>query len=153
MSREELLMEFLFKSDLYRWKDLPLKTYPAAGMQSKGMSKQVLFEGTDELPMEIRYFESEPGGYSALEIHEHVHFVLILRGFGHVLLGDRVRPFRTNDTIHIPTETYHQFYAPADSYMGFLCMVKRERDRPRRPGDDEIRRLHESPDISDWIRY
>ena len=117
------------------------------------MSKQVLFEGSESLPVEIRYFESEPGGYSALETHAHVHHVVIVRGYGHALLGDRIRRVKTYDSLHIASWTYHQFYAADDSHLGFLCMVHPQRDRPIRPGDEQIAKLRSDPTIKDWIRF
>lgn len=153
MSNEAVFLEHLLENSAYRWKDLPVKAYTAAGTQSRGMTKQILFEGTDMLPTEIRYFESEPGGYSALEAHEHVHHVIIMRGSGHALLGDHVHPITTYDSIHIPSWTYHQFYAAADSYLGFLCMVHPQRDRPKRPDEEALKSLLSNPAVKDWIRY
>jgi len=38
-----------------------------------------------------RYFEIQPGGYSTLERHQHPHAVVVIRGRGRVMLGDRSR--------------------------------------------------------------
>ena len=137
----------------FRWDGAEVKTYAAAGTQSRGMSKQVLFDGDEMLATEVRYFEAQPGGYSALERHEHVHHVVILRGHGHMLYGDRILPVQAFDDIHIPGWTYHQFYAATDEPLGFLCLVNPVRDRPVRPSDEEIDRLLRLDEVKDWIRY
>lgn len=136
----------------FRWNGLSVKGYNAVGNQSKGMTKQILFESNENLPSVLRYFEAEPGGHSALERHEHVHAVLILRGKGWILLGDTVYPISTNDTIYIPPQTWHQFYAPKDEHLGFLCIVAAERDRPARPTPEEVEELKKNPNIADWVR-
>jgi quercetin dioxygenase-like cupin family protein len=136
----------------FRWNGVRVTAYNAVENQSKGMTKQVLFESNDSFPSVIRYFESEPGGHSALERHEHVHAVLILRGNGWVLLGDAIHPISKNDTIYVPPHTWHQFYAPKEEHLGFLCIVAAERDRPVRPTQDEIEKMKLNPAVADWIR-
>ena len=119
---------------------LPYKEDPAAPFKS--ISRQVLFSDP-ALACELRYFEMQQGGHSTLERHEHVHAVMILRGCGHVLLGDQVRSVAPFDLITIPSWTWHQFRADAGQPMGFLCMVNRDRDRPQLPNDAELNQLRD----------
>jgi quercetin dioxygenase-like cupin family protein len=145
--------QFLEREGAYRWDGLPVKDYPAAGTQSRGMTKQVLFNPDKDLCSELRYFEAEAGGHSALERHDHVHGVVILRGRGRVLLGDHVEEVAPFDTLYIPPRTWHQFYADADSPLGFLCLVNGDRDRPARPSEEDIAELKNNPGIAETIRY
>lgn len=116
----------------------------------KAISRQVLF--TDPaLKCELRYFEMEPGGYSTLERHHHLHAVMILRGKGRCLIDDEVRPVAAHDLISVPAMTWHQFRAPPDQPLGFLCMVNAERDKPQLPSDDELKRLRAMPQIAAFL--
>ena len=127
----------------FRW-DVPLKEYKTEGTGFRDITRQTLLgegEGEQRLNFLTRYFEVQPGGYSTLEHHEHPHAVIILRGAGEVILGDRVEPVGLHDCIYISPDTLHQFHATADEPLGFLCMVDRERDRPRLPTDAELERL------------
>src|SRR6266498_2243834 len=66
----------------YRWEGverLPYKEDERA--RFKSVSRQVLFSDPD-LAGELRYFEVEPGGFTSLERHEHMHGVLIPRDRG-----------------------------------------------------------------------
>jgi len=136
----------------YRWPELPLKDYPATGTRSRGMTKQVLFDSNAYLSSELRYFEADPAGYSALERHDHVHAVVILRGSGHVLMGNRIEPVSKYDVLYIPPRTWHQFYAAPETHLGFLCLVEGERDRPLRPTPEEIEELRRNPALRDWVK-
>ncbi len=138
---------------MFRWNGVDLKNYPAAGTISDHVTKQVLFQADDRLCAEWRYFEVEPGGYSALERHDHVHGVLILRGRGSVLIGSEVHPIQEHDLVYTPPQTWHQFYAAPDSHLGFLCLVNGERDRPSRPSAEELVELEKDPKIKKVIRY
>lgn len=137
----------------YRWDEVDVKTYSATGTISNRITKQILFEADQNLPAELRYFEAEPGGYSALEKHDHVHAVLILRGRGTVLVGREVFPISENDLVYTPPRTWHQFYAAPDSSLGFLCLVNGERDRPLRPTEEEIQCFLEDSLLKDVVRY
>lgn len=114
--------------------------------------KRILCEADEHLPAELRYFEAEPSGHSALERHQHVHAVLVLRGKGSVLLHDTIYPVAAQDTVYIPPQTWHQFHADADSALGFLCLVAADRDRPTRATPEEVEVLRRNPAIHDWLR-
>ena len=128
-------------SDDYRWEgvdELPYKEDDRALFKS--ITRQVLF-ADPQLHAELRYFEIEPGGYSTLERHEHVHAVLILRGHGHCLVGKEVSAVELRDLITVPPLTWHQFRASADEPLGFLCMVNAVRDKPQLPSAEDLAQL------------
>ena len=105
-----------------------------------------------QMRSELRYFEVEPGGFSTLEKHEHVHAVLILRGGGHCLIGDKVERIAQNDLVSVPPWTWHQFRATGDEPLGFLCMVDAERDKPQLPSDEDLAQLKANPQIAAFLR-
>ena len=109
------------ESGAYRWADLPVKDYPAAGTRSQGMTKQVLFDADEHLLSELRYFEAEPGGYSALERHDHIHAVLILRGHGKVLMGDHIEDVAQYDTLYIHPRRGTSFTPPKTPTSAFCA--------------------------------
>jgi quercetin dioxygenase-like cupin family protein len=135
-----------------RWEGVEEMRYKAEGSAPfRDITRQVLF-GDPALACELRYFEMAPGGYSTLERHEHAHAVMIQRGAGRVLVGDRVFDVREHDLVHIPAMTWHQFRAPDDAAFGFLCMVNAERDRPQLPTAADLEALRGDPDVADFIR-
>ena len=137
--------------DEFRWDQVPLLPYKEdATTPFKAISRQLLF--TDAaLGCELRYFEMAAGGYSTLERHEHVHAVMILRGEGRCLLGDRVNPVRAFDLIRIPSWPWHQFRAGPDAPLGFLCMVNAARDKPRLPDTAELAALRAHPEVAAFL--
>ncbi len=125
----------------YTWAAVDRLRYKDEGSAPfKDITRQVLFSQPDQ-GCELRYFEVAAGGYSTLERHEHTHAVLILRGRGTVRLGDTVQPIGERDLVTVDPMTWHQFHAAADSALGFLCLVSKERDRPQLPTDAERRVL------------
>jgi quercetin dioxygenase-like cupin family protein len=125
----------------YRWQEVDVLAYKKAGAAPfKDVTRQVLFEGED-LPAELRYFEVAPGGYTTLERHEHVHAVMVIRGKGQCLVGDKAWDINLHDLVRVPPMTWHQFHAAPDSPLGFLCMVASDRDRPQLPAEGEVETL------------
>jgi mannose-6-phosphate isomerase-like protein (cupin superfamily) len=117
-----------------RWDGVEVLAYKAAGEAPfKDVTRQVLFDD-DRIGAQLRYFEVSPGGWTTLERHEHVHNVLVLRGRGRCLVGDAVRDLALHDLVEVPPWTWHQFRAAPDEPLGFLCLVRQERDRPQLPG-------------------
>ena len=97
--------------DGFRWEDVSLLAYKEGGPY-KGVTRQVLFEGEASLPAQWRYFEVEPGGHSTLERHEHLHYVLILRGRGRCLVGETVTEIKGwMESLRSPFRTAEAFYA------------------------------------------
>lgn len=134
-----------------RWEGVEAMRYKAEGSAPfRDITRQVLFQDP-ALACELRYFEMAPGGYSTLERHQHAHAVMIQRGRGRVLVGDRVFDVREHDLVHIPAMTWHQFRAPDDAPFGFLCMVNAERDRPQLPSAADLESLRRDQAIAEFI--
>lgn len=122
----------------FHWESVEVLTYKQDGSAPfKDVTRQVLFEGRDP-PAQLRYFEVAPGGYTTLERHEHVHAVMVIRGRGQCLVGDRAYEIDTHDLVDVPPMTWHQFHAAVDAPLGFLCLVSRDRDRPQLPQEGEV---------------
>ena len=140
------------KAMAYRWEgvdELPYKEDDRA--LYKSITRQVLFSDP-EMQGELRYFEVAPGGFSTLERHQHMHAVLILRGRGHCLVGDEVRPIDTRDLVTVPPMTWHQFRATKGEPLGFLCMVNATRDKPQLPTPEELSKLAANAEIAAFLR-
>ncbi len=122
----------------FRWHDVDTLRYKDdASAPFRDVTRQVLFSQPDQA-CELRYFEVAANGHSTLERHQHTHAVLILRGHGTVQLGETVEPIAENDLVTIEPMTWHQFAAAADSPLGFLCLVSKDRDRPQLPTDEQV---------------
>jgi mannose-6-phosphate isomerase-like protein (cupin superfamily) len=135
----------------YRWESVDLLAYKEEGTAPfRAVTRQVLFHDP-RLRAELRYFEVAAGGWSTLERHEHMHGVLILRGRGRCLVGDRVFPVGPNDLVTIAPWTWHQFRADAGEALGFLCMVNTERDRPQLPDAAALAALAANPLIAEFL--
>ncbi len=122
------------------------------GTHFRSITRQTLFQGEGDLPVEFRYFEVGEGGHSTLERHQHQHAVMIIRGSGKVFVGDRITEIGLHDVVHIPPMTWHQFRAVNGEELGFLCIVNNDRDRPQRPTESDIEDLT-SLGVGDFIRY
>jgi mannose-6-phosphate isomerase-like protein (cupin superfamily) len=101
---------------------------------------------------QLRYFEVAPGGWTTLERHEHVHNVMVIRGRGRCLVGEKAFDLARNDLVSVPPLTWHQFHAAADEPLGFLCLVNRERDRPQLPDEATLRELAAHPAVAAAIK-
>ena len=74
----------------FRWAEVELLAYKEEGTAPfKSISRQTLF-CSEGLEGELRYFEIEPCGHSTLERHQHRHAVMVLRGRGECLVGDKI---------------------------------------------------------------
>jgi quercetin dioxygenase-like cupin family protein len=136
----------------FGWQDVDRLQYKAEGSAPfKDITRQVLFSQADHA-CELRYFEIAPGGYSTLEQHQHTHAVLILRGRGTVRIGNDVQPIAEHDLVTVDPLTWHQFQAAPDSALGFLCLVSKERDKPRLPTDEQINESSARPDHAADLR-
>jgi mannose-6-phosphate isomerase-like protein (cupin superfamily) len=138
--------------DPFRWEGIAIRPYQADGTHFSGITRQVLFEGGEGLGCQLRYFEIAPGGWSSLERHRHAHAVMIVRGRGRVLIGDRIVDAGTNDLVRVQPLTWHQFQSGAEGPLGFLCMVDCERDVPERPDADALAALRGDPAIAAFIK-
>ena len=77
---------------------------------------------------------------------------MVLRGEGRCLVGAEILDLRPFDLVRVPPRTWHQFRAPSEAGLGFLCLVDRERDRPSRPTAEELAALRADPEVAKFIR-
>jgi quercetin dioxygenase-like cupin family protein len=125
----------------FHWEGVEVLRYKDEGSAPfKDVTRQVLFEHA-ALPAQLRYFEVAAGGHTTLERHEHVHAVMVIRGRGQCLVGQRAYEIGERDLVSVPPMTWHQFHAASDAPLGFLCLVAAERDRPQLPSADEAAQL------------
>jgi quercetin dioxygenase-like cupin family protein len=137
----------------FRWENVPVLAYKQdSGTHFRGVTRQVLFDDGDPGGAQLRYFEIAPGGHSTLERHDHVHSVMIIRGRGHALVGREIHRLATNDLVRVPPQTWHQFRATAEEPLGFLCLVRSERDRPQHPTAGELAALRADGQIGSFVR-
>jgi len=136
----------------FDWEDIAVLEYKDPGSHYQSITRRVLCEGMADVPCQLRYFEIAPEGHSTLEHHEHAHLVVVFRGHGQALLGDRVHDIGERDVVTIPAHTWHQFRASRGETLGFLCLVNVERDRPALPTDEDLMRLRQDPAIASFIR-
>jgi quercetin dioxygenase-like cupin family protein len=136
----------------FRWEGIEVRPYKEEGTHFSGVTRQVLFEGGEGVGCQLRYFEVAAGGWSSLERHHHAHAVMIIRGHGRVLIGERVVDAAASDLVRVPPLTWHQFRAAEDAPLGFLCMVDCERDRPERPDAEALATLTALPEVAAFIR-
>ncbi|ARN79989.1 cupin domain-containing protein [Methylocystis bryophila] len=135
----------------FRWSGVDLLAYKEEGSAPfKSISRQTLFGG-EGLEGELRYFEIEASGHSTLESHQHRHAVMILRGRGQCLVGDKILALAPHDLVAIAPWTWHQFRANAGETLGFLCLVNRERDKPQLPSEADLARLRADPAIAAFL--
>ena len=116
------------------WAGIEPRAYRDGEGPFHGVVRHTLLGGrdaSDALDFELRYFEVEPGGYTSLERHGHAHAVVVVRGAGSVRLGDRTETIGLLDVVYVAPHEVHRFEAGEAGGLGFLCVVDRERDRPR----------------------
>jgi mannose-6-phosphate isomerase-like protein (cupin superfamily) len=139
------------RSGPMRWREVDVLEYKREGSAPfQSVTRQVLFDDP-ALGCHLRYFEVAPGGHTTLERHEHAHAVIIERGRGRCLIGDRVFDVAEHDLVHVPPLTWHQFQSGADEPLGFLCMVNAARDRPQLPSPEDLAHLRKNPVIAQFI--
>lgn len=139
----------------FEWPAVPLREYKNDGSPHRDITRRTLLgdaPGEQALDALVRYFEIKAGGYSTLERHRHPHAVVILRGRGQVILGERVEPVAAFDCVYVAPQCFHQFHATAGEELGFLCVVSRERDRPVLPTPAELARLRAVPAVARLLR-
>jgi len=140
------------RTDDFRWDGVPVSAYKPGGTHFAGITRQLLFEGGEGLGCQLRYFEVAAGGYSSLERHRHAHAIMVIRGRGRALVGDRIFDLATHDLVKVPPLTWHQFRADGDETLGFLCMVDCGRDTPERPNAEALEALRRAPAVAEFIR-
>ncbi|MFY9924670.1 MAG: cupin domain-containing protein [Opitutaceae bacterium] len=137
----------------YRWDGVPVLAYKEdGGTHFRSVTRQVLFDDGRHIDTQLRYFEVAPGGHSTLERHDHAHLVMVIRGRGQALVGREILTLGTHDIVHVPPQAWHQFRATSDDPLGFLCLVKRDRDKPCRPTADDLEALRAEKAVAAFIR-
>ena len=107
----------------FDWEGVSLGRYPT-GKEIKGVCVRWLIGPAEQAPnFALRYFEVEPGGWTSLDQHAHDHGVVILRGRGQVLLGQKEHQVSFGDVIYIPGNETHQIRNPGQEPLGFLCVI------------------------------
>jgi quercetin dioxygenase-like cupin family protein len=135
-----------------RWNGVDVLAYKQEGTAPfRDVTRQVLFDDP-ALGCQLRYFEVAPGGHTTLERHEHGHAVVIQRGRGTCLVGERIEAVAPFDLVRVPPLAWHQFCADGDAPLGFLCMVNAVRDRPQLPDAEALAALRANPVIAAYIR-
>jgi quercetin dioxygenase-like cupin family protein len=141
----------------FRWRDVEEKAYKVAvgderGLDWRGLTRMTLASAADvPSSFELRYFEIEPGGYSSLEKHRHVHVVVALRGKGRAVVGEEVFELEPFDAIYVAPLTPHRWLNAGSDPFGFLCTVDAERDRPQPLDDDEWESLRANPATAPYV--
>jgi len=139
------------ESAQFRWEGIPVMAYKEESGDFRDITRQVLF-GDEGIGAELRYFEIGPGGWSSLERHQHVHAVMIVRGAGRALVGERILELKPHDLVRVPPLTWHQFRAAERDTLGFLCLVACGRDRPERPDQAAVQTLRADRQVAEFIR-
>jgi mannose-6-phosphate isomerase-like protein (cupin superfamily) len=135
-----------------RWEGISVSAYKPGGTHFAGITRQLLFDGGEGLGCQLRYFEVAPDGYSSLERHRHAHAIMVIRGRGRALVGDRISDLGPHDLVRVPPLTWHQFRTAGAEPFGFLCMVDCGRDEPERPSPGVLVGLRKDPAIAAFIR-
>lgn len=141
----------VFQAKDYTWEGVEKLIYKEDGSPFKDVTRQVLFDGAFDLPVQFRYFEVGIGGYSTLEHHEHTHMVMIFRGKGECLLGTEVKAVKEGDVIVIPSSVFHQFRANQGEPLGFLCLVNQDRDKVKLPTEEELELLSSHEAVKNFL--
>lgn len=136
----------------FRWEGVDVRAYKTDASGFRGISRQVLFDGSENLNSEIRYFEILAQGFSSLEKHRHEHAVIVIRGSGRALVGENILTLKPFDVVLVPGMTWHQFRADSHDPLGFICTVDCHRDQPKKPTKKELDQLRQSVEIAQFIR-
>jgi quercetin dioxygenase-like cupin family protein len=134
----------------FRWKDVFEKPYKTNDNSFLNVKRFEIVKGKD---VEFRYFEIEKGGYSSLERHEHEHIVMFIKGRGIVLIENEIYEFEPFDIVYIPSFKAHRFVAKYED-IGFICVVKKDRDKPQKLNEEEIKALIEkNPNLKEFLKF
>lgn len=115
----------------FEWDGIETISYKQPDANWNNVLRRVLLGDNGEpTRFHVRYFEIAPGGFTTFERHEHIHFVLVLRGNGSVRIGDRTDAVNPMDVVYIAPNEPHQLINSSEAPFGFICVVDAQRDRP-----------------------
>jgi quercetin dioxygenase-like cupin family protein len=145
-----------FNPESFHWEGIIPRQYKLNKGSERGMGwRGITRYGLGRPPMiaacfALRYFEIEPGGYSSLEKHAHVHLVIVIRGEGKALVGQQVFIIKPFDILYVPGNTPHRWINEGTEPFGFLCPVDTERDKPQPVSDEEWDALRNNPETAPY---
>ena len=67
-------------------------------------------------------------------------------------MGREIHDLGANDLVRVPPQTWHQFRATTEEPLGFLCLVRSERDKPQRPAESDLAALRADGNIASFLR-
>ena len=121
----------------FDWDGIIPKGYDSKDI--KGVTVRWLIGPNEKAPhFAMRYFEVEPRGWTVLHRHSHDHGVIILKGEGKVLLGEKETEISFGDVVYVPPNELHQFKSAGDEVFGFICVIP-HKDMLRRIKAEDIR--------------
>jgi ribulose-bisphosphate carboxylase large chain len=116
----------------FDWNHISPVEYKSEDGSWTEVTRRVFTGETGESPnFHVRYFEIAKGGHSTLEQHLHEHVVVVMRGKGHAIVGEKLVELGFGDVLYVAPDEVHQLSNACDEPFGFLCIVNAERDRPR----------------------
>lgn len=116
----------------FEWNHIQATEYKTDDGSFQGVSRRVFVGEKGESPLfHTRYFEVAEGGYTTLEQHQHEHVVIVMRGQGVGLVGERKVKLAFGDVLYVAPDEVHQLSNSGSEPFGFLCIVNAQRDRPR----------------------
>ena len=136
----------------FRWQGVEPISYKDGTPTFQGVTRQNIISRVEGVDFEVRYFECEHEGFTTLEKHEHVHIVIIARGSGKVVIGQRHYNALPLDFFIIPSWMPHQLINAGDEPFGFFCSVNARRDKFCLLSKEEIAALRQNEEISRIIR-
>lgn len=146
-----------FHSGAFRWSGIEPQAYKFSLGDQRGMGWRGIARFTLASPpvipskFELRYFEVDPGGYSSLEKHAHVHSILVVRGKGKALVGGQVVELNLFDLLYVPPNTPHRWINESEEPFGFICPVDAQRDPPQAVSDEEWEALQRNPVTAPYV--
>lgn len=124
-------LEFIQSSE-FTWKGREAVVYKSVNQDTFSGIKRVELIGKngEATNFDVRYFEINENGYSSKELHQHIHVIIVARGQGKVLIGEKEYETTINDVLYIKPNTIHQLKNIGSEPFGFYCIVDSLRDSP-----------------------
>ena len=131
IKQQNIQLEYI-KSAEFNWEGRESVVYKSTNHNTFKDIKRVELIGKngEKTQFELRYFEIGQNGYSSREVHDHVHVIIIARGQGSVVVGEKQYDVSINDVLYIKPNTIHQLKNSMVEPFGFYCIVDKQRDVP-----------------------